>query len=101
VIYITQLIYIREGQESVFHQFEDIAIPIISKYNGQLLLRIRPSQNEIIENRQEIPYEVHIIRFDTDADFESFMKDDERKNSLYLKEESIKSLMLIKGTQIS
>lgn len=39
MLYITQLIYIREGQESVFHQFEDVAIPIISKYNGRLLLR--------------------------------------------------------------
>jgi hypothetical protein len=36
MIYLTQLIYIQEGQESIFHQFEDIAIPIIPKYNGQI-----------------------------------------------------------------
>jgi len=41
MIYITQLIYIKDGQESVFHQFEDVAIPLISKYNGRLMLRIR------------------------------------------------------------
>ena len=29
MIYITQLIYINEGQEHVFDQFEDVAIPII------------------------------------------------------------------------
>jgi uncharacterized protein (DUF1330 family) len=101
VIYITQLIYISEGQESIFHQFEDKVLPVISKYNGQLLLRLRPSQNEIVENLQDNPYEVHIIRFETEADFESFMRDDERKNSLYLKEQSVKSSMLIKGTLIS
>ena len=42
-LYFTQLIYIKEGQEATFHQFEDVAIPLISKYNGQLLLRVRPS----------------------------------------------------------
>jgi hypothetical protein len=29
MIYITQLIYIIEGQESIFNQFEEIAIPTI------------------------------------------------------------------------
>ena len=42
MIFITQLIYLKEGQETIFHQFEDIAIPIIAKYNGRLLLRVRP-----------------------------------------------------------
>ena len=27
MLYITQLIYIKEGKEETFHQFEDIAIP--------------------------------------------------------------------------
>lgn len=36
MIFITQLIYLLEGQESVFEEFETIAIPIISKYNGKL-----------------------------------------------------------------
>jgi hypothetical protein len=45
MIFITQLVYIKEGQESVFHQFEDIAIPAILKYNGRLLLRVRPTEN--------------------------------------------------------
>lgn len=45
MVYITQLIYIKQGAENVFHQFEDIAI----KYNGQHLLRVRPSQDTIIE----------------------------------------------------
>ena len=35
MIYITQLIYIKEGQEKMFHEFEDVAIPIIAKYNGK------------------------------------------------------------------
>ena len=100
MIYITQLIYIKIGEELTFNQFEDVAIPIISKYNGQLLLRLRPSENEIIERAIESPYEVHIIKFDTDEDLDNFMKDEERKKFLYLKEKSIKTSILIKGQQL-
>ena len=56
MLYITQLIYIQPGQEDIFHQFENIAIPIISKYNGQLLLRVRPDGKAIIEKNIEQPY---------------------------------------------
>jgi len=56
MIYITQLIYIKEGQEKVFEQFEAIAIPTIAKYKGRLLLRIRPGENSIIESAIEQPY---------------------------------------------
>ena len=49
MIFLTQLIYIKDGQESVFHQFEDIAIPAILKYNGRLLLRVRPTENTFMK----------------------------------------------------
>ncbi len=99
-LYITQLIYIKEGQEAIFNQFEDIAIPIISKYNGQLLLRVRPTEQNMIESSIEIPYEIHLVTFDSDADFQNFMQDEERKTFLHLKEQSIKSVLLIKGEKI-
>ncbi len=85
-IYITQLIYLNDGEENAFHQFEDIAIPIISKYNGKLLLRIRPTKNEIIESQTDHPYEIHLVEFATEKDFENFKEDEERKKVLYLKE---------------
>ena len=100
MIYITQLIYIKEGQESIFHQFENIAIPIISKYNGRLLLRIRPDENSFIQYSIDKPYEVHIVEFDSNQDFENFKQDDERKNFLHLKEQSVRSILLIKGTKL-
>src|SRR5688572_16504806 len=100
MIYLTQLIYIKEGQENTFDQFEAVAIPIISKYNGRLLLRIRPTENEIIEKNTESPYEVHLVEFRDDSDFESFKLDEERKKFLHLKEQSIRSVLLIKGMQV-
>ena len=100
MIFITQLIYIVEGQESVFHQFEDIAIPTILKYNGRLLLRVRPTEHTFIENRIDKPYEIHLVEFDTKQDFENFMQDDERKKFLQLKTQSIKASILIQGTKL-
>lgn len=100
MIYITQLIYIVPGQEAIFNQFEDIAIPIISKYNGRLLFRVRPDINSFIELQMGRPYEIHLAEFDTEQDFENFKRDDERKRFLHLKEQSIKESILIQGTKL-
>ncbi|MGZ3836704.1 MAG: hypothetical protein ACXVB0_24525 [Mucilaginibacter sp.] len=100
MIYITQLIYIKLAQQHIFHQFEEIAIPIIAKYNGQLLFRIRPGEAAFIETNIDRPYEIHLVEFATEADFENFMHDEERKQFLHLKEQSIEAVTLIKGTKI-
>ncbi len=100
MIFITQLIYINSGQEEVFHQFENLAIPIISRYNGKLLLRVRPGDGSLIEGQIERPYEIHLVQFASEEDFENFKQDEERKQFLHLKEQSIKSVLLIKGMEI-
>jgi uncharacterized protein (DUF1330 family) len=99
MIYLTQLIYINEGQESVFQEFENIAIPIIAKYNGRLLLRVRPPENSFIEFSIDKPYEIHLVEFDGEQDFEDFKQDAERKKFLHLKEQSVAAILLIKGTK--
>ncbi len=100
MIFITQLIYILEGQENIFNQFEDIAIPTILKYNGKLLLRVRPDDKAFVEASVEKPYEIHLVEFTTESDFDNFMQDEERKKFLHLKERSIKSVLLIKGIKL-
>ncbi|GAA3521561.1 hypothetical protein GCM10022393_39950 [Aquimarina addita] len=100
MIHITQLIYIIEGKEDIFHQFEEIAIPTISKYNGRLALRVRPEEKSIIENNIKVPYEIHLVEFDTQEDFDNFKKDEERKKFLHMKQESIKSSILIQGVKL-
>lgn len=100
MIFITQLIYVLDGQEEIFHQFEVIAIPTILKYNGQLLLRVRPDEKNYIESNIEKPYEIHLVEFASEEDFENFKHDEERKKFLHLKEQSIKSVLLIKGSKL-
>ena len=100
MIYITQLIYLVAGQENVFDQFEDVAIPIISKYNGRLLLRVRPGDDSFIGYHVDKPYEIHLVEFDSEDDFEHFKQDEERKRFLHLKEQSIRASVLIQGTKL-
>lgn len=100
MILITQLIYIIDGQEKIFDEFENIAIPAIAKYNGRLLFRIRPTEDNFIESRIDKPYEIHLVEFQTQQDFERFLKDEERKKFLHLKEQSIKEAILIQGTKL-
>lgn len=100
MIFITQLIYIVSGQEAVFDQFGAIAIPAISKYNGRFLLRVRPGKSAYRESVIENPYEIHLVEFGPDNDFTNFMQDEERKRFLHLKEQSIRSVWLIKGEKL-
>ena len=100
MIYVTQLIYIVPGQEKTFDEFESVAIPIISKYNGRMLFRVRPDNGAYIQHQVDKPYEIHLVEFDSEQDFENFMKDEERKSFLHLKEKSIEMSILIKGEKI-
>jgi hypothetical protein len=97
VIYRTQLIYVVEGQEAVFDEFEAIAIPIIRKYNGELILRVRPSPDALIEGTLELPYEIHLVSFPSQADCDDFSCDEERKSFLHLKEKSIRAAIQYQG----
>ena len=99
-MYITQLIYIIPGQEEVLDRFEDIAIPIIAKYNGKLLFRVRPDESDYVESKIEKPYEIHLVEFTNEDDFRNFMKDETRNKFLHLKEQSIRSVILIRGEKL-
>lgn len=98
MLYLTQLIYVKEGKEDTFHSFEAAAIPILGQYNGLLLARLRPTDDSWIAGEYPKPYEVHIVSFNTREDFAAFAEDETRKSLLSLKESSIDRTVLIEGT---
>jgi hypothetical protein len=111
MIYITQLIYLHPGQEAAFDAFEAVAIPLIARYNGTLLFRVRPPRAAFIEGvaagspastpaAGAPPYEIHLVSFPTEADFEAFGRDPERKTVLHLKEQSVERILLVKGVAL-
>jgi len=100
MIYLTQLIFVKEGKEEVFHEFENFAIPLMEKYNGKIIHRLRPSKETYISSSAEQPYEIHFISFDSENDLAEFLKDDTRQNFMHLKNESVQSSLLIKGEKM-
>ena len=100
MIYITQLIYIKPGCEAVFHQFEDVAIPLIEKYNGKLLLRCRPDEASYVETNMGKPYEIHLVSFNSQQDFENFKLNPDRQAYLHLKDQSVERIVLIEGQML-
>ena len=99
--YITQLIFIKANQEATFNEFEEAVIPLISQYNGEMLLRIRPDVKSIIQSNMDSPYELHLVAFDSKTDFDNFMKDEIRNKFLYLKEQAIESVIMFEGKRIN
>lgn len=97
MIYITQLVYLREGQEQAFHQFEDIAIPLIEKYNGTLQLRLRPTPDTYVGGALDLPYEIHFVSFPTQADLEAFRQDKSREKVVPLKDASVRKIIQVQG----
>jgi hypothetical protein len=45
-----------------------------------------------------VPYEVHVVRFDSDADLTRYSSDEERQRYLHLKEQSVRDAFVIKGS---
>jgi hypothetical protein len=97
MIYITQLIYLKPGQEKTFDAFEAVAIPLIARYNGTLLFRVRPAAGAFVEGEGHPPYEIHLVSFPEEKDFIAFGKDPQRALSLHLKEASVERIELFKG----
>jgi hypothetical protein len=100
MIYLTQLIYVHNGREADFQQFEEIVLPRLSRYAGELVLRLRPDQTSKIAGSGELPYEVHVVRFETEEGLARYSDDDERQRWLHLKDQSVRTALLIKGALI-
>ena len=98
MLYITQLIYIKQDAEATFHEFEQHAIPLIAHYGGELLLRTRGGEK--IAGTMDQPYEIHLVSFPSAEHFERFKNDDNRQAFLHLKEESVRASLLAVGAKL-
>lgn len=96
MVTITQFVYVKEGQELVFQEFESLVLPLLSRYNGKLLLRLRTDREQLIEGELDAPYEIHLVRFVSEADMAAYLSDPVRIQFLHLKDESVTSVITVK-----
>jgi hypothetical protein len=97
MLYYTQIIFVKKGKEDQFNLFESHVLPLLEKYNGILIYRVRPSDSAVIESTIDRPYELHVVTFPERKDFEGYSGDQERLQYMHLKEGAIEKVLLIEG----
>ncbi len=100
MVYYTQVIYIKDGKESTFNEFEEYVLPLLKRHNGKLLYRVRPAKTCVIESSIGYPYELHLVCFDNKKDFEAYRDDKQRIQYVHLKDQSVENILLIEGNLI-
>jgi hypothetical protein len=96
-LYLTQIMYIHAGREQTFEAFESVVLPLLTKYRGELVLRLRGDK---IAGSAEAPHEVHIVKFENDDDLGRYASDPERQRVLPLRDEAVRSSLLIRGALV-
>jgi hypothetical protein len=97
MLYFTQIIFIKDNEEDNFNLFESYVLPLLKKYNGSLLYRVRPEVDSVIKTTIGHPYELHLITFPTKADFKAYKDDKERMRHMHLKDAAVEQVLLIEG----
>ena len=100
MIYYTQIIFIKDGQEDAFHSFEDKVLPLLQQHNGELIYRVRPPVSAVIATAFGYPYEIHVVSFTDRENFENYRDDPERLRHMQLKDESVDRVILIEGNAL-
>ena len=100
MLFLTQFVYVYPGKETTFHAFEEIALPLIAKHGGDLLLRVRPTSDSVVAASIAIPYEIHLVCFSSEEDLRAFSEDEARQRVLHMKNESVRATILVQGTSI-
>lgn len=100
MLYFIMMIFVKPGKEAVFHEFEELAIPLLAEHGGRLIYRLRPTDDSYISSEEERPYEIHFLSFASEEAFRSFAKDPRRASFVHLRDESIRESYLIKGQKL-
>ena len=100
MVYYTQLIFVKTGSEDDFNSFEEKVLPLLKDHNGELVYRIRPDEGSVIERSRELPYEIHLVTFDSKADFERYKNDPKRLSYMAIKNDSVEKVVLIEGIEL-
>ena len=95
-IYYNLMVYLREGQESVFQAYENKVLPLLPRYNGKLEIRLKTSQST-----PEQPDEIHIVSFPSEIDFEAYRNDPERLAHVKMFEDSVLKAVLVPGVKVN
>ena len=97
MVYITQLIFIKAGKRTDFELFENEVIPLMADHRGTLLYRVQSDGESTERGGGKVPDEIHVVAFESEADFQGYLKDSRRTQLVPLKEASVEKTITLKG----
>jgi uncharacterized protein (DUF1330 family) len=97
MIVVTQLLYVEAGREADFLAFESIVLPLLPRYGGELLLRLRPDASSFVAGTREAPYEIHLVQFPDEDALARYLADPSRLAAVHLKDRSVRGTLVTKG----
>jgi hypothetical protein len=86
-------LYIHDGHEAEFEQFESAAAEVMKRYGGGIERRIRCAPSA--DGSQ--PYEVHIVAFPDAAAYERYRSDEELRGLAELRRRAIRETRVWSG----
>ena len=97
MLHFTLLIFTKEGKEAAFAAYEEKVLPLLARYNGQLLYRMQPGADDAVNG--EMPYEIHILGFNSRADYQNYMQSPQRRALEYMRQEAIEKIITVEGDE--
>ena len=97
MLYLTVLLYIHEGQEAAFAEYEARVRPIMARYGGKMLYRTNPEADSAAAPDQELPYEMHLLSFPDHDAFMAYRQDPERTELAPLQGRIIKRAVVMRN----
>lgn len=92
---ICVLLWVKSGQEELFVEYENCALGIASAHGAVILSRVR--RNEL----SNFPYEVQVLQFPSQDEFQKFMEDPARPELGPMRDEAIAMTEVIRVDEIS
>jgi uncharacterized protein (DUF1330 family) len=88
------LLYLKDGQQAQFYDYERRVKPIIESYGGRFEKVIKPTQ---IIGDFPMPDEIHLLSFPSEDSFQNYRESPELPKIAHLRAESVEETIIISG----
>lgn len=96
-IYLTVLIYLKQGKEALFHDYERQAAQVMARHNGRFEQIIKP---DTVNGDLPLPDEIHVLSFATPEGFAHYRQDPDSQALASMRLASVERAIFLQGTAL-
>jgi uncharacterized protein (DUF1330 family) len=93
-LYLTVLLYLKQGKYDQFYEYEQRVKPIIESYGGQFEKVIKPTG---VIGDLPLPDEIHLLSFPSETHFQSYRADPKLPEIAQMRAEAVEKTVIISG----